>query len=745
MKNLKEILEQNNHNVSFPIMEYTLEISPKRNIYTQIRNKYKSISDDGFAYFKKLFSDLKNINELLSSAYKALSMSMSEVVNEVVKDSISVGVSAIDASAVFEECERLNIFDDFNRAYRDFAVEDERIVSQLNNAVSYRKARKDSRPRWSSATIGGDMLQALGNQFQAAQMNAIEGIGNSIKNAIGDAFDEAAADEKRRSLFKNSNMREALLDGAYNAIINVRLVLTNSLNTAAGLKIGGFVSSTDSSNAQSTYNNLMSVSLTAEQKSEFAYKILSLDPYVYKYYLGLLQTFPHNYEEIINIAKFFGCTPSQSDLSNVVYKTLKSELGKNLDALVNNRNDVLKNSTALGLEINDSDQSMLLIFETASNYLDELVNNHLQNSPINITDESNVINLKNGIAKYIESINLPEKYYINSYNILYRAISNYLDELVSNRLQSDPINLTDANKVINLKELISKYTGAISLPEKYYVNSYNILYNAISSDLKKLAKNLTKENDKVQYEQKKEILANEDNANKIKKDILEYVKKVDLSEKFYSPAIKTIDKSLNLLDKKYRTVSNHLYNSREDADKAMSDIDSNKDILKSKEKFTFRHEYLDHIEKIKGLNIDSHVKNDYEKKFTSKLNEFDSNCKKAKHYLWRKAHNNNRLWNGDTKDMMKKYGFLVLSFFLAGICFVNSHWFIGIILTVSFVITIISITNISAEQKSWEEITQNGKFSLEEVTSEKKCVCPGCGAQNNAYSQYCINCGNQLR
>lgn len=37
------------------------------------------------------------------------------------------------------------------------------------------------------------------------------------------------------------------------------------------------------------------------------------------------------------------------------------------------------------------------------------------NNPINLEDENNIINLKKNIAKYIESLSLQEKYYLNSY------------------------------------------------------------------------------------------------------------------------------------------------------------------------------------------------------------------------------------------------------------------------------------------------------------------------------------------
>ena len=688
MKKLNEIIQQYNYSESFPIFGNELVISPQRNVYTQLRTKYKSLADEGFLKFQRVFDNLRNIDELLSSAYKALSVAIEDSIMEVVNDSISVGVNVIDTNNVYDECERLCIFDDFNRAYRTFAVEDERIISNLNNASYYRKMRKECRPRWTSATIGGNMAQAWGNKFQAAQMNAIEGMGHDIANAVGNAWDEAKADDKRKALFNDKQKRKALLDGAYSAIFDVMLVLTNSLNKAAKLKLGGFVSKTDSANARSIFNNLTTVSLTFNQQKEFAYKILTLDPYVYEYYLTFLLISSDNYQEILNIAKFFGITPSQDDLSDVVYKTLSCNLGNDLDGLVKNREDVLKNAASLGLEVKDADKNIVLISETAA---------------------------------------------------------SYLNTLVSNKLNNEFLDLENADGIIKLKENIESYSNKLSLSSKYNSGAYNALNKAISNNLNNLANGLSKNKNKGDEKSPDRIKACEEETVNLKNRILEYAQKCSLDESVYSASIKTIEKRRGQLDRAYRSVGSHTYNSREEADKARTDIDSNKEILKTEEKFTYKQEYINHIDKIRKLNIDNHVKEDYIKRYSWQLKDFEAKCQKAKRFLWRKNHNNNRFWNGDLENMMLKYGFVFGFFMISAICFITSHWFIGLILFTMIGIPVIGIINIEPEKKAWEEITQGGKLSIEEVLGEAKCICPNCGTQNRPSSQFCVSCGGALK
>ena len=151
----------------------------------------------------------------------------------------------------------------------------------------------------------------------------------------------------------------------------------------------------------------------------------------------------------------------------------------------------------------------------------------------------------------------------------------------------------------------------------------------------------------------------------------------------------------------------------------MSDINDNKDILKYNGDFIFRHEFTERIDRIKMLNIDKVVVERYVKNYQAELKKFDSDCKKAKHYVWRHEHGDNKFWNGDKKDMQFKYGMFLVSLILSLILFFSSHWFFGTLCGLLVIYSAYGITNIKGDRESWERVTKNGEYDLDDICSYK--------------------------
>lgn len=115
----------------------------------------------------------------------------------------------------------LNLRKDFSQYWFQYYIEYEKIISRLGDAVQYRNDRKNNRGRWTSTTYGGNMMDAWGNQFRAATMNAVEGMGHSIFNGIGNIIDESKADDQKKALFNDEKKRTVLENSVLNTLFNI--------------------------------------------------------------------------------------------------------------------------------------------------------------------------------------------------------------------------------------------------------------------------------------------------------------------------------------------------------------------------------------------------------------------------------------------------------------------------------------------------------------------------------------------
>lgn len=349
METLKEMLEKYNEAVTFPFLGGEYTISGERNTYHHLRMKYQALADEAVQTFKKCLGELSGLDEFYANIENAFSLALENGLNEVSRDAISVECFTLDSKTIVDECVKGGYFDTFGEAVKAYAQRDNEILSGLSDAKSYRSARKATRSRWTSTTYGGSIMDAWGNQFKAGTMNAIEGAGHSIANAIGNMVDEAKADEERANLFKNTAYRKKLTDSIWICANNLRLVITNILNKKTNIRLGGWVTDNDSATAESMYNNLMKIQMDDTQKLHCANMILNLNPYVFKYYTGLLQHYFDHAEEILSIAKFFNITGLEDRFQTLLNDFAKNHFGNTVEDLLACRENTLLSAKKLGM------------------------------------------------------------------------------------------------------------------------------------------------------------------------------------------------------------------------------------------------------------------------------------------------------------------------------------------------------------------------------------------------------------
>jgi hypothetical protein len=327
MKNLKTIMDEHNHSVDFPLFDTTLTVSAKRNVYNQLRKKYRDLAYSSESKFKGFSDQFKDLNDLLASAPGAMVLALEDALTEVSGDAISVGLNTLDPKTIIDECFDEGHFDKFTKAYKSYIVLQEQIIGHLSNAASYREARKQSRGRWTSMTWGGTVFTAWGNQMKTGAMNITEGVGHSIVNAIGNAMDESKAEEMLGRLFAETSLRRELVDSIWYCCNNLRRVVTNIVSKQCELNLGGWVTSDDETKAKAIFNNLVHHSLTLQQQQQFTHEIISLDPYNYDYYAEFLRKFSDSDLQVMAIADFFYISGIKEDVKKTLVDFVNNNLG----------------------------------------------------------------------------------------------------------------------------------------------------------------------------------------------------------------------------------------------------------------------------------------------------------------------------------------------------------------------------------------------------------------------------------
>lgn len=303
---LKTILEQENHSVNTSIFGNDFYISPERNIYNTIRNKYKKLAMSAKEKFAKMSDELSDINDLLNSVPSAFVVSIEEALIEILQDIISLDIYTIDKDAVIEMAFNGEYFDEFSKSYAVFNEKVNAILQEVNDEAYAREIRKESRPRWTSATFGGNMFDAWENELEAVGMNLIEGAAHSVINAIGNAITRKWAEDEMSKLFNSKKLRQDMIDSVYSSCFNLHLLLLEIVNVHSSVKIGGTVSEIDQQKAQAMFNNFTAINLDEEKRVKFINDIFSLNPYQRDFYKILTKKFGDKTKEFDTFSEFFG-------------------------------------------------------------------------------------------------------------------------------------------------------------------------------------------------------------------------------------------------------------------------------------------------------------------------------------------------------------------------------------------------------------------------------------------------------
>ena len=95
-RDLKNIIESENHELKTQFCNVPFTITPDRNIYNIIRNKYKELALEAQTKFAEINEQFEDLDDLINNAPSAFVYCIEKALLEQIQDIISVDIYTID-------------------------------------------------------------------------------------------------------------------------------------------------------------------------------------------------------------------------------------------------------------------------------------------------------------------------------------------------------------------------------------------------------------------------------------------------------------------------------------------------------------------------------------------------------------------------------------------------------------------------------------------------------------------------
>ncbi len=359
---LKTILETENHETHFTFLGNDITVSAQKNIYNAIRNKYADLAQKAYEKFEQIDSEFTDIHDLVENAPNAFLTSMEDVLKEVLQDIISIDIYTVDQDTLIDTALDNDYFNDFVRRYKKIENRYTEIFEELDDAEYYREVRKETRPRWQSATFGGNSIQAWSNQLDVGAMNLVEGIAHSIFNAIGNAMSRSEAEKKLKNLFNTTSLRSEMCEGVWGSAFNMHGLIINFVQANTNIRFGGFVDDEDAEKAQAMFNNLTTLNLPSDKQVQFVKSIIELNPYNKDFYTYFIEKNSDQDNAIGEFAEHFGINSAELK-GNILENFIDNNIGETEDDAKLCKQETDKLAQRIGVDLKECKSACAMIDE----------------------------------------------------------------------------------------------------------------------------------------------------------------------------------------------------------------------------------------------------------------------------------------------------------------------------------------------------------------------------------------------
>lgn len=294
----------------FMLFDQTITFTDKQIARAKIHQRFGSYADAAEEITKIAY--LNRIN-----SYKDLIADNGSIIQIVVNMFFEPTMKFIVENKIYDFSDK-DLLSKFNQEntiseeMEDLLKPFDEIIQANASAQQYREFRKESRGRVVGGGFGFE--GAVKGMATAGAMNAAAGIGHSIFNSIGNALDNAAAQDAMNKIFKDENLICEYAEIAYQAVIDIEKIVLElfekkNLAAPAGIMSDG---------GEAIFENLKKGRIPKQEMPQIFIGLIQEAPYGFRIYDWGRNNFPE-YKETLTEMGFLMCHIS-SKLSSSIKK-----------------------------------------------------------------------------------------------------------------------------------------------------------------------------------------------------------------------------------------------------------------------------------------------------------------------------------------------------------------------------------------------------------------------------------------
>lgn len=287
----------------FTLFDKTINFTDKQIARAKILQRFGSYADAAEEITKIAY--LNKIN-----SYEDLIADNGSIIQIVVNMFFEPTMKFIVENKIYDFSDKdlLSKFNQYNTISED--MEDllkpfDEILQANASAQQYRELRKESRGR----VIGGGFgfEGAIKGMAAAGAMNAAAGIGHSIFNSIGNALDNASAQDAMKALFKDDNLIRKYTGIAYKAIFVIQMIVLDLFEIKNLIASEGDLNDGD----EALFENLKKGRIPDQEVSQIFIGLIQKDPYYPFFYDWGYEKFPEYKDTLIEMDRLMCYMPSK--------------------------------------------------------------------------------------------------------------------------------------------------------------------------------------------------------------------------------------------------------------------------------------------------------------------------------------------------------------------------------------------------------------------------------------------------
>lgn len=439
------LIEEYNEEIFFDTPVGRLNLIAERNVYNAIRLKYQRLSLEISSDFKEKWNTYESPEEIIDKLEDDLYDFIMEGIGHIKEDLLSCKIFDQDENAIFEEAGKDGSLANIKESFDIFFSKIGEVINNLEQIEAAREMRKNTRGRWTGATISSSdkgfvdsYVDSIKFQMELGARNAIEGIGHSIFNAIGNSISASNARKEIKEICNNTENRDTLIFGLQKSIFNLHITLLRLLNRE---DIDMLPKEEEVQKATRLLNNADNTVLSYDEKNQLLIDAWQLNPYNENFYMNLIQKDFTNALEVTKISDYFGVDITKQK-DEMAREFLNAHLGNTESDAKKAQEELLEYYRVMGIEFSEDLQSyqeikrILEEFDLDYRTVDSFVCSSRENAEKARDEEIQ-------IKKYMESIQPPTKDSLLDYEVELKNKRKEFEQTFSSELVEKNLKIID--------------------------------------------------------------------------------------------------------------------------------------------------------------------------------------------------------------------------------------------------------------------------------------------------------------